>query len=175
MNRLGKIITLTAGCAVLACLAGCNVEVAGDDLARVIGEHASAVKIDPDAVAKNWSGVTSGSLKEAAKNLASSEVWGQVSDRLAEANEDSDGPVRDALVQTACDAVQNSDLTSSYLSVDLQENLEKTVLHPPQTQEMLETVNDLAATLSQDYQSGSAGKATVAIGCAANAAHGTFG
>jgi hypothetical protein len=173
MKRLGKFVALSATGVVVLSLMGCDLQVAGDDLATVIGEHAHAVKIDPDSLAKNWRGVSADGIKNAAGKLHDSDVWEGINEQLGHLNESTEGPARDLTIETACDAVEQNDYSESYIEGDLKDNL----LHQiyPYSKQLLDTVEDLTGTLQRDYDNGdSATKAEIAIGCAANSVHGEF-
>jgi hypothetical protein len=170
MKRLGGFFAFVACTIAVLGLTGCDPEVAGDDLAAVIGHHAGAVKIDPDKVAQDWSGVSSSDISNAIDKLHDSEIWQEIGKQLSEADENTDGPVRDAMVETACDAVQN-DYTDAQVGQDLTTNLEDTV-HPPEAQ-LLGTVDKMVDTLSNGYQDGeSTDQAVIALGCETNSAYG---
>jgi len=173
MAHLSRWTLSIMGWMMLICLTGCSPEditLTGHELAPIIGEHVHSVNINPDDVLKLWHLNSVDALRSAAANFASSAAWERIKSQLDEFRE-SDGRVRDALIEAACESAR----TGKYSYADYKKNLEDAffgmILKPPITKQLLDIVNQLSVTLYNNVKEGSSAKATVAIGCAAYSTH----
>lgn len=91
----------------------------------------------------------------------------------SEINEASEGPVRDAVVQTACDAMVNRHYDANYEWKDLVSNLADGT-EPPE-ERLLGAVSDLVGTLSQAEKNGVTTPEAVETACDAYSIHGNLG
>jgi hypothetical protein len=92
---------------------------------------------------------------------------------MSDINETTKGPVRDAVVQTACDAVENGDYNTTYEWRDLGKNLAIEI--QPRGKQFLDTVKDLAGNLSEAENRGLTTPEAVATACDAYSIRGTLG
>ena len=148
-----------AAALITICLAGCpghDAESAAGSAGRDIGHHAD---VHP----------APGIVRPAINALSDAEIFKQVGEDISEANENTKGPTRDALIAAACDSFQQGNYSQDAYTTNLEHELANDV--SPPTKQVLDTVNSLASTLYQDAEQGSSAKATVAVWCTANAVH----
>ena len=166
MNSLGKVVAAAAVGSILMVVTGCNgdeVVIAGRDAAAVVA-HENAVKIrNAGSFAARWK-VSQNSLADVGKALTTSDVWTGVHDTLKSVNADTPGPVRDILMQTACDSVRQGRYDYDTVVKNLERNSADAL--QPVPQQRAGTVQTIADTLNASYNSNSAqARASVAIGC----------
>lgn len=159
MRVIHGLGTAAAAALIMTCVAGCpgqDAESAARSAARGAAHHAD---VHPPP----------GVIRSGIHLLTDTELWNQVGDKLADASENTEGPVRDALIAAACDSFQQGDYTQAAYTQNLEKELADST-NPPEEQ-LVDTVSNLASTFDQDAQQGSSAKATVVFWCSANAVH----
>lgn len=92
------------------------------------------------------------------------ETIARIPDALSDLNEVTDGPVRDAVIATACDALAKGNTDPNWESGILSELLNET--QPPEEQ-LLGAVQNLTATFTADLQNGTTTPQEMGMACQA--------
>jgi hypothetical protein len=147
------LATAAVGASILVGLTACHLPFTSEDVAgasRTI-VHEPSLRQLPEKV---------------------SEAIAEIPGTLNDLNEVTDGPVRDAVIETACDAAAKGDDDPDWESDILGNLLEDT--QPPEKQ-LLDTVRDLTATFTDDEQNGVTTQEEVGMVCQGYLAKGNLG
>jgi hypothetical protein len=147
------LATAAAGASILVGLTACHLPFTSAEVADATRPvvHEPAIRQLPEIV---------------------SETIAEIPGALNDLNEVTDGPVRDAVIATACDAVAKGNDDPNWESGILDNLLEDT--QPPEKQ-LLDTVRDLAATFTYDEQNGVTTQEEVGMACQAYPLKGNLG
>ena len=128
------LATAAAGASILVGLTACHLPFTSADVedgSRILA-HAAA-------------------FRELPKKIP--ETIAEIPHALSDLNEYTDGPIRDAVIETACDALAKGDYDPDWESGILNSLLEDT---QPREEQLLDSVQDLTATFTNDEQDGAA-------------------
>lgn len=151
-RRIKRLIaTAAAGVSILVGVTACHLPFTSDDVA-------GAVKVIAPAIGHK--------LPKVRESIA--EIPGALSDL----NETTEGPVRDAVIETACDAAAQGGNDQNWESDTLQNLLSGT---QPPAQQLLNSVQDLVTTFSNDENNGITTTEKVGLVCKAYLLKDNFG
>jgi hypothetical protein len=167
MGILGNLLRLATAAAILLTVSGCgdDLVVAGRDVLAVAAHDENQVTIhDLGGLAGRWN-VTEAALRSVAKNIYLSPVWIQVGNRLNDVNEQTEGPARDVIIETACELVAGGDYSPGEVASKLTENAVNAGRPDIEnlTSDATDVANDLSVSALNPQE-----KPAVALGCAIN-------
>ena len=119
----GLLLLLIAGVAVGCGNGGHDIEIAGS-LLRVAGDDHAEFKVAASDL-ESYRGLssTSSALSDAGKALSGSELFNKLRENLSDFNEQTEGPIRSAIVETACDSAVDPQTTSDEAKSNLERHL----------------------------------------------------
>lgn len=108
-------------------VAGCGergLEVADAAMHGLLGARVEAVHIPDSAVAdlSDSARVPRATVRSVTKSAATTIVWSKVTESLSRLNENTDGPAREVVVETACDSLANGDYRANTIEANLVNN-----------------------------------------------------
>jgi hypothetical protein len=141
-----------------------DIKIAGSVM-HAVGENADDTKVSVDTL-KNFHGVSVNgkTLKQASKQLLSSETFERLNETLQDFNENTKGPVRAAIIETACQAAYSGNTNAATIQQNFVANMAAKG-EPPEKQE-LDAAAEAAQQLHDALQSQDPGqKASVTLIC----------
>ena len=107
--------------------------------------------------------VGTSALSNESEHFNLSEFFTKVQEDLQEFNESTEGPVRDAVIETACDSLQNGHSDRATIQSDLEGHLvDKT---GPVEVQVIGAAEEVLTSLREAVQSGDSGKADAVLLC----------
>ena len=165
-----KSLLLVLSLSVLLASCGGKVKVAAglvDQVARPIGVKAKQVELNSNVVEglATAARVDPEVIEQAAESTETARFWPRALDSLYQYNEQSKGPLRSAIVETACKALKGEEVTEEEFANTLAEKgLEA---GQSQLRQLWNTLVELYSDLEEDLQSEDPRRrASVAILCA---------
>jgi hypothetical protein len=167
-KRLKRACRCLVLVATLSTAASCgngahDIEIAGS-LLRDAGDNQADLKVAAGQLEqyRNLKN-TSSALRSASEGLGSSEVLARLHEKLVNFQEQTDGPVRAAIIETACDSAIDGQTTPDQIQSNLERHLAAKL--GPREVGAIGAAEEAAANLRDALNSGSSGQASVVLIC----------